>query len=223
MVATYCFAFQIYCDFSGYSDLAIGAGRVLGFDIPLNFKRPFFAANMSTFWERWHISLSTWLRDYLYIPLGGNRRGRSRTLWNIWLTMTLGGLWHGANWNCVLWGVVNGLLLVGHRLFLWGTRKRTRAIDTTRPVAAGDPVNSQLPGVLLYAGILPGGESGRHFVILGRISPERSRVDGALSVPGRSDTVAHDCGADSDANELHGSPSSLPETESHLSSTWRPR
>ncbi len=133
VVATYGFAFQVYCDFSGYSDLAIGAGRVLGFDIPLNFRRPFFAANMSTFWQRWHISLSTWLRDYLYIPLGGSRLGRSRTLWNLMITMTLGGLWHGADWNFVLWGAANGLLLVIHRAFLWGIGK-DKATDTTRPV-----------------------------------------------------------------------------------------
>jgi len=133
VVATYGFAFQVYCDFSGYSDLAIGAAQVLGFDIPKNFRRPFFAANMSTFWARWHISLSTWLRDYLYIPLGGSRRGRSRTLWNLMITMTLGGLWHGANWNCVLWGFVTGAILVGHRVFLWMIGKE-KPSDTARPV-----------------------------------------------------------------------------------------
>lgn len=133
VLATYGFAFQVYCDFSGYSDLAIGASRVLGFDIPLNFNRPFFAANMSTFWGRWHISLSTWLRDYVYISLGGNRKGRVTMLWNLFLTMALGGLWHGANWNCVLWGMVNGLLLVAHRLFLWSLG-REDAVDTNRPI-----------------------------------------------------------------------------------------
>jgi len=133
LVATYCFAFQIYCDFSGYSDLAIGAARVLGFDVPLNFNRPYFATNITTFWRRWHISLSTWLRDYLYISLGGNRLGRWRTLVNLMLTMLLGGLWHGASWNFVIWGGIHGGMLVLHKLWLW-KRGQAKAVDTTRPV-----------------------------------------------------------------------------------------
>ncbi len=114
---TICFTIQVYCDFSGYSDIAIGVARILGFRLPLNFNRPYFASNPNEFWKRWHISLSTWLRDYLYIPLGGNRGGTVKLYRNLMLTMLLGGLWHGANWNYILWGFHHGLLLVGHRLW----------------------------------------------------------------------------------------------------------
>jgi alginate O-acetyltransferase complex protein AlgI len=115
LLATIAFAFQIYCDFSGYSDLARGLARVLGFDIMVNFNLPYSAASLGEFWRRWHISLSTWLRDYLYIPLGGNRRGPIRTRLNLMITMLLGGLWHGANWTFVLWGFWHGLALLFHR------------------------------------------------------------------------------------------------------------
>ena len=116
VLALYAFAFQIYGDFSGYTDIARGTARLLGFDFALNFRRPYFAPNPSDFWQRWHISLSSWLRDYLYIPLGGNKRGTARTLLNLFLTMLLGGLWHGASWTFVLWGAYHGALLVVHRL-----------------------------------------------------------------------------------------------------------
>ena len=115
LIAVYAFALQIYCDFSGYSDIARGAAACLGFDLMVNFNLPYFATNPSDFWRRWHISLSTWLRDYLYIPLGGNRRGTRRTYVNLVLTMALGGLWHGAGWTFLLWGVYHGLLLCAHR------------------------------------------------------------------------------------------------------------
>jgi len=111
-VATYFFAFQIYCDFSGYSDIAIGSGRVLGFDLMKNFNLPYFSSNITEFWRRWHISLSSWLRDYLYIPLGGNRKGRNRTYINLLITMVLGGIWHGASWTFVIWGALHGLFLM---------------------------------------------------------------------------------------------------------------
>ena len=111
-LAAYGYSVQIYCDFSGYSDMAIGFAALLGFRIPLNFDRPYVAASMSEFWRRWHISLSSWLRDYLYIPLGGSRLGRFLTLRNLFITMLLGGLWHGAAWNFILWGVLHGLLLI---------------------------------------------------------------------------------------------------------------
>lgn len=110
------YAFQIYCDFNGYSMIAIGIGKILGFDFGMNFRRPYFANSFSEFWQRWHISLSSWLRDYLYIPLGGNRRGSTRTLINLLITMLLGGLWHGAAWRFVVWGGLHGLYLVGQRL-----------------------------------------------------------------------------------------------------------
>ena len=112
ILAVYGYAFQIYNDFSGYSDIAIGAGRVLGFDLPDNFNRPYLSQNVREFWTRWHITLSTWLRDYLYIPLGGNRGSARRVRVNLMITMLLGGLWHGAAWNFVFWGGWHGLLLV---------------------------------------------------------------------------------------------------------------
>jgi alginate O-acetyltransferase complex protein AlgI len=109
------YAVQIYFDFSGYSDIAIGLGRMLGFHIPANFRSPYQAHSITEFWRRWHVSLSTWLRDYLYVPLGGNRRGPARTYVNLALTMLLGGLWHGAAWTFVLWGAWQGLWLIVER------------------------------------------------------------------------------------------------------------
>ncbi len=115
--ATYAFAIQIYCDFSGYSDIAVGLARLLGIQLIQNFEAPYAATSPSDFWRRWHISLSTWLRDYLYIPLGGNRGTRWLTYRNLMLTMLLGGLWHGAAWNFILWGAWHGLLLALFRLY----------------------------------------------------------------------------------------------------------
>ncbi len=114
--ATLLFAVQIYCDFSGYTDIARGISRMFGVEIPLNFNYPYFSTSIIEFWRRWHISLSTWLRDYLYIPLGGNRLGSSRTYTNLLITMILGGLWHGASWNFVLWGAYQGVLLCLNRI-----------------------------------------------------------------------------------------------------------
>lgn len=107
----FAYALQIYCDFSGYSDMAIGAARILGYDFSKNFDHPYLATSIQDFWRRWHISLSSWLRDYLYIPLGGNRRGKARTYVNLMATMLLGGLWHGANWTFVVWGAIHGAAL----------------------------------------------------------------------------------------------------------------
>jgi alginate O-acetyltransferase complex protein AlgI len=109
------YAGQIYCDFSGYSDMAVGLAHLLGFKLPANFRRPYFALGPGEFWRRWHVSLSSWLRDYLYVPLGGNRGGRWATYRNLTLTMLLGGLWHGANWTFILWGGYHGLLLALER------------------------------------------------------------------------------------------------------------
>jgi len=128
LAAVYAFAFQIYCDFSGYTDIARGVAKLFGFEFALNFNLPYFATNPSDFWKRWHISLSSWLRDYLYIPLGGNHNGSLRTCRNLMLTMTLGGLWHGAAWNFVAWGLYHGLLLVGHRLAQPALEKLTRGM-----------------------------------------------------------------------------------------------
>ncbi|MGA7238937.1 MAG: MBOAT family protein [Bryobacteraceae bacterium] len=107
----FAFAMQIYFDFSGYTDMAIGMAKLFGFHFPVNFRRPYLARGIADFWRRWHISLSTWLRDYLYIPLGGNRRGRWMTYRNLLITMLLGGLWHGASWNFLIWGGYHGALL----------------------------------------------------------------------------------------------------------------
>jgi D-alanyl-lipoteichoic acid acyltransferase DltB (MBOAT superfamily) len=114
LAAIYAFAFQIYCDFSGYTDIARGAAQLLGFNIRLNFNLPYFARNPSDFWRRWHISLSSWLRDYLYIPLGGSRYGPYKTARNLMITFLLCGLWHGAAWTFVLWGIFQGILLTLH-------------------------------------------------------------------------------------------------------------
>jgi alginate O-acetyltransferase complex protein AlgI len=114
-IAVFAYSLQIYFDFSGYSDMAIGLGRMMGFTFPENFRHPYQATSFSDFWKRWHISLSSWLRDYLYIPLGGNRQGPTRTQMNLMLTMVLGGLWHGASWRFVLWGFLHGLFLVLQR------------------------------------------------------------------------------------------------------------
>jgi D-alanyl-lipoteichoic acid acyltransferase DltB (MBOAT superfamily) len=115
-IGTLAFAGQIFCDFAGYSLCAIGVARCLGFALPDNFRFPYAAVGLSEFWTRWHISLSTWLRDYLYIPLGGNRRGAVRTGINLMLTMLIGGLWHGAAWTFVVWGGLHGAYLIGERL-----------------------------------------------------------------------------------------------------------
>jgi D-alanyl-lipoteichoic acid acyltransferase DltB (MBOAT superfamily) len=126
LLASYGYAVQIYCDFSAYTDIAIGIAALLGYRFPQNFDQPYRALGLRNFWERWHISLSSWLRDYLYIPLGGNTGGRRRHFINLALTMLLGGLWHGAAWNFVIWGGLHGGLLIGEHL-LWPDRKILRA------------------------------------------------------------------------------------------------
>ena len=124
VVAAWAAALQIYGDFAGYSRIARGLARWMGIDLMVNFARPYLATNPSDFWRRWHVSLSTWLRDYLYIPLGGNRGGSFRTYRNLALTMLLGGLWHGAAWTFLLWGAFHGGLLIAHRLFVgWRGRR----------------------------------------------------------------------------------------------------
>jgi D-alanyl-lipoteichoic acid acyltransferase DltB (MBOAT superfamily) len=136
-VALVAYAVQIYCDFSGYTDIAIGSAALLGIVFPPNFNSPYKAHNIIDFWRRWHISLSTWLRDYLYIPLGGNRHGRARTYFNLLITMLLGGLWHGANLTFVVWGALHGALLVVTRAFqeLRGARQDTPPSGVVRAVS----------------------------------------------------------------------------------------
>jgi alginate O-acetyltransferase complex protein AlgI len=131
-IGTYAFAFQIYFDFAGYSNIAIGCARLLGFEIPENFRMPYIAAGFREFWRRWHISLSTWLRDYLYIPLGGNRRGTLLTIRNLFIVMALGGLWHGASWTFVAWGVLHGAYLVVEHLIQPLLRRVPAAVRTSR-------------------------------------------------------------------------------------------
>jgi alginate O-acetyltransferase complex protein AlgI len=112
VVGTIFFAFQIYCDFSGYSDIAIGCAKILGFDLMKNFNYPYFSKSINEFWKRWHISLSTWFRDYVYIPLGGNRRMKWRWYYNLFITFLISGLWHGANWTFIVWGAIHGTILI---------------------------------------------------------------------------------------------------------------
>lgn len=112
LVATFFFTFQIFCDFSGYSDIALGSAQVMGFTLMKNFDRPYFSKSISEFWRRWHISLSTWFRDYLYIPLGGNRVGKVRNYFNLFFVFAVSGLWHGANWNYIIWGALHGFYLI---------------------------------------------------------------------------------------------------------------
>jgi alginate O-acetyltransferase complex protein AlgI len=132
---TIAFGIQIYFDFSGYTDMAIGMAKLLGFHFPVNFRRPYLASSITDFWHRWHISLSRWLRDYLYIPLGGNRHGTLKTYRNLMLTMLLGGLWHGANWNFVAWGGYHGALLSIERMFR-GNRAEENRSTLLYPVKA---------------------------------------------------------------------------------------
>ena len=112
VIATIFFTFQIYCDFSGYSDIAIGSARVMGFELMENFKRPYFSKSISEFWKRWHISLSTWFRDYLYIPLGGNKVVKWKWYYNLFITFLVSGFWHGANWTFIAWGALHGVYLI---------------------------------------------------------------------------------------------------------------
>ncbi len=123
-LAVIAYGIQIYCDFCGYTDMAIGVARCLGFYVPKNFDIPYISQNVTEFWRRWHISLSTWLRDYLYIPLGGNRKGKPRQYINLFITMLLGGLWHGASWNFVVWGGLHGTALMIHKMYVEQVRKR---------------------------------------------------------------------------------------------------
>ena len=123
LIGAVAFGFQIYGDFSGYTDLARGSAKLIGFQFVVNFRRPYLAVTLQHFWRRWHISLSSWLRDYLYIPLGGNQKGAGRTYINLMITMLLGGLWHGANWTFVVWGGLHGCWLALERFFAEDLKK----------------------------------------------------------------------------------------------------
>jgi len=139
VIAVYAYAVQIYCDFSGYTDVAIGSALLFGYELPPNFDSPYIAASLQDFWRRWHISLSTWLRDYLYVPLGGSRKGSLRTYVNLMITMVLGGLWHGASWNFVIWGTLHG-----------GGLAATRMWQRARPDAASSALRRAVAVVLTF-------------------------------------------------------------------------
>jgi alginate O-acetyltransferase complex protein AlgI len=147
------FSMQIYFDFSGYTDIARGCARLLGFRFPTNFERPYLSADIAEFWHRWHISLSSWLRDYLYIPLGGNRKGEMRTSINLLVVMALGGLWHGASWNFAAWGLYHGTLLVAHRY--WRKLIADTGIGSIVDHAYAQPLWIALTFVLVTLGWVP--------------------------------------------------------------------
>ncbi|MFS4491334.1 MBOAT family O-acyltransferase [Maribacter sp. 2308TA10-17] len=124
LTATVFFAIQIYCDFAGYSNIAIGCAKIMGFDLMTNFRRPYFAQSCAEFWQRWHISLSTWFRDYIYIPLGGNRVSKKRNYVNLMVTFLISGLWHGANWTYIIWGGLNGLYQITFKILRFSPSKK---------------------------------------------------------------------------------------------------
>ena len=134
IVATIFFTFQIYCDFSGYSDIAIGAARVMGFELRENFKRPYFSKSIQEFWQRWHITLSSWFKDYLYIPLGGNRVIKWKWYYNIIITFLLSGLWHGANWTFIIWGGLHGSYLILAIIFKTQKNNISEKIKSFSPI-----------------------------------------------------------------------------------------
>jgi hypothetical protein len=138
-LATIAFAIQIYCDFSGYSDIAFGSAQVMGLRLMKNFQHPYFAKSMSEFWRRWHISLSTWFRDYVYIPLGGNRAGILRMVVNLLITFLISGLWHGANWTFVIWGALHGMYVVSSGLMepVWNRLRNAAFAKQFSPVLDG--------------------------------------------------------------------------------------
>ncbi len=165
LVGVYGYAVQIYCDFSGYSDIAIGSALLLGFTFPDNFDAPYRAENLQAFWRRWHISLSTWLRDYLYISLGGSRSGAWKTYRNLMLTMVLGGLWHGAGWNFLIWGLLHGGALAVQRAW-----QRRREAAGRRPLLRG-PAGRAVAVVLTF-----------HYVCFAWIFFRATTFDGALAM-----------------------------------------
>lgn len=173
-IGAVCYSFQIYFDFSGYSDMAIGLGRMLGFEFLENFNSPYISRNFMEFWRRWHISLSNWMREYLYIPLGGNRAGRGRTYANLWIVFMLSGLWHGAAWNFLLWGFYHGLFICLARLI---GKERARRI----PDVISIPVTFllvTLGWVFFRADTLP-----HALVYLGRMFPLAGAECAAAPVP----------------------------------------
>ncbi len=152
LFAVYAYAIEIYADFSGYTDVALGSALLFGYRLPQNFDRPYAARNLQDFWHRWHISLSTWLRDYLYIPLGGSKKSSLLTYRNLMITMVLGGLWHGASWNFVIWGTLHGLALAGTRMFQRWRNARRVGGEAPGPEGESAPLPSRRGASLVPAG-----------------------------------------------------------------------
>ena len=136
LFATLSYSLQIYFDFSGYSDMAIGVSKIIGIELPRNFNLPYLAYNVTEFWKRWHITLSSWLQEYVYISLGGNRKGKNRTYINLLLTMLIGGLWHGANWTYIFWGLLHGIALICHKIWMKLTNSPVKKHSTLVNLAA---------------------------------------------------------------------------------------
>ena len=149
VMATFLFAFQIYCDFSGYSDIAIGAARVMGFKLMRNFYHPYFSQGIAEFWRNWHISLSGWFMDYVYFPLGGSRKGTARTYINLMITFLVSGLWHGASWNFVIWGGINGLYNVVERILFGKKQAQLRRLKKS-----GQPLPPVHPAVKVIKAVV---------------------------------------------------------------------
>jgi alginate O-acetyltransferase complex protein AlgI len=173
-VGVLAYAVQIYCDFSGYTDMAIGCAHLLGYRLAINFNMPYLSQNVSEFWRRWHISLSSWLRDYLFIPLGGSRGSNRRTSLNLMITMTLGGLWHGASWPFVAWGVLHGLYLVVHRAFRAACQARPRLDALVQswlatPFRWSLTLSCVLVGWVFFRAGAPGGSFGIAWTVLERM------------------------------------------------------
>lgn len=179
LLGIYGYAIQIYCDFSGYTDMAIGLALLLGFRFPQNFDAPYTATSLQDFWRRWHMTLSRWLRDYLYIPLGGNQRGPNRALLNLFLTMLIGGLWHGAAWTFIVWGALHGGWMVGERVLKDRSMRRPTTAETSADDRGGDGVPGEPVPVAssARAGRRPLGQPG---------GPDRTDGDGG----GRADDRA---------------------------------
>jgi D-alanyl-lipoteichoic acid acyltransferase DltB (MBOAT superfamily) len=158
LFALYLFAIQIYCDFSGYTDIARGTSKLFGIELMLNFDHPYFSTSITEFWRRWHISLSTWLREYLYIPLGGNRHGVRKTYRNLMMTMLLGGLWHGANWTFVIWGALHGAYLAIHKMLLDRASRRRAGEPALAAVGAGVVPAASPTAYASFASMQPEGD-----------------------------------------------------------------
>jgi alginate O-acetyltransferase complex protein AlgI len=190
-MAVLAYALQLYCDFSGYTDMALGAAHLLGYRLAQNFNMPYLSANVSEFWRRWHISLSSWLRDYLFIPLGGSRDSTWRTNRNLMLTMALGGLWHGASWPCVVFGVIQGLYLVVHRSFRAWCQRRP-GLDQLLLAPAGRAVRIAVTflAFLLSLVIFRSATLGSGLTMLKRLVRVRPGLDAPLDPSGLWYTLA---------------------------------